>query len=1269
MRSIRTKITTVTVSVLVIVMAFATVFGVAAIRNIGNRSAEQTLLLMCETGQKNLNHYLMSVEQSVEMVSAYVESDLDGLDDAHLQAHLDRVGKIFQRLSYKTDGMLTYYYRIDPDVSQAVKGFWYVNLDGEGFQAHEVTDITLYDTQDTSSLVWFTVPKTTGQAVWLPPYITDNLDVRVISYNVPVYFERQFVGVIGIEIDYSMMAEEVNHITLYDNGYAFINDAEGKIIYHPHMDVATMETQPDVPDGLLSDSQFIRYVWDGVEKMAVCLPLCNGVRLNVAVPIREINAVWKSWIITIVIVFCALLAAFIAVIMRFAGRITRPLRELTQVAEQIDEGNYDHTLEYDGNDEIGVLTRTFGRASANLKSYITDLNDLTRRLTLQKESLSALLDNMPALNFSKDAETGAYLYCNQGFAEYTHRATPADVVGLTDFDIFDRETAAHFAADDRRALSMDAPYVFFEDVLDAEGTPRQFRTTKMKFHDSTGRLCLLGMCMDVTELERIRRESEQTQAAYQEALTTSAIYENVVDALSEDYFDIYYVDVETGEYIEYGAWTEEGKRTNEKRGADFFAETRGNAPNYIHEEDLERFMASIEKEKLLGEIKRHGALILHYRLLINGVPTYVSMKATRISGDDRHIIIGVSNVDSQVKDRMAAEHAREERKTYKRLSALNGNLIVLYFVDPDTEQYVEFSSTRAYENYGIAKQGAGFFDSIYANSLKTVHPEDQTLVQSQLTKKNVLEAIRQDGVFVMNYRLLIGDVPSYVRLKAAMIDEDGKPNLIIGVFDEDAQVRQEQEYARNLSAARRMATIDSLTGIKNKHAYAQWEEKINEKIGGGAQEPFAVVVCDVNNLKAVNDLYGHKEGDACIRNACAKICKVFDHSPVFRIGGDEFVVLLSGDDYSRREALMEQINAVPEDRTQIRIGATIASGMAEYDKYRHYSLLSVFEEADKAMYERKQALKESFQSEGQAPGGQPDPEYIPVINTRKRILIVDDIEMNREIMGDLLQDDYDILYASDGIEALQTLRSHSDEIDLVLLDLQMPNMNGREVIAEMQVDEDLMGIPVVFLTVDQAAELDCLKIGAMDFIPKPYPDIEIVKARIDKCIELSEDRDLIRNTERDKLTGLLNKDYFLRYVNRLDQVYKNTKLDAVVCDVNRFHSVNKQYGRQFGDLVLRSIGLSLRKLARKTGGIGCRQGGDTFLLYCPHQDDYEPLLREFLSDVFAEAEIAGKVGIRFGVFTDARQAPEIEERFERAKIAADRVKDDPEAICGFYEDS
>ena len=376
MHSIKTRITAMTVCVVVIVMVVATALGVNAIRDIGNHNAEQTLLLLCQTGQKDLDYYFQNVESSVKTVAAFVQSDLDGVEDEDLQAHINRVSDVFQKLAYNTNGVLTYYYRIDPEVSGNVKGFWYINTDGDGFKEHEVTDITEYDTSDTSTLVWFTVPKATGKGVWLPPYITENLGARVISYNVPIYFDEQFIGVIGIEIDYSTMAEVVNHITLYDHGYAFLHDEEGRMIYHPQMDVTTMEVLPQVPDGLLSNDKFIRYSYDGVEKQAVWLPLSNGMRLAVTTPVQEINAVWHKWIIEITIVFAVLLVAFVVLIVTFSGRITKPLQKLTKAAEEISEGNYDTNLDYDRQDEVGILTASFKKLIKELRIYIKNLNDM-----------------------------------------------------------------------------------------------------------------------------------------------------------------------------------------------------------------------------------------------------------------------------------------------------------------------------------------------------------------------------------------------------------------------------------------------------------------------------------------------------------------------------------------------------------------------------------------------------------------------------------------------------------------------------------------------------------------------------------------------------------------------------------------------------------------------------------------------------------------------------------------------------------------------------
>lgn len=309
MHSLRKRIIWLSVCAVVAAVIAVTVFSTILIRNDRHDESDQLLLLLCETGERNLDNYFNGVQNSVGKVSSFVEKDIDGLETEQLERHIYRVEKYFEELAYRTAGVLTYYYRIDPEVSESVKGFWYTNVNGDGFIKHEVTDITLYDTQDTSRLIWFTVPKHTGSPIWLPPYITENLNKRVISYNVPIKWHGKFVGVVGIEIDYSTMAEQVESIRLFSNGYAFVNDAEGNVYYHPRIDVASLseEEMPEVPDGLMSESTFVRYTFEGENKQGVWLPLSNGMRLNVVVPVSEIMGEWQYMIWKIIAASAAVL--------------------------------------------------------------------------------------------------------------------------------------------------------------------------------------------------------------------------------------------------------------------------------------------------------------------------------------------------------------------------------------------------------------------------------------------------------------------------------------------------------------------------------------------------------------------------------------------------------------------------------------------------------------------------------------------------------------------------------------------------------------------------------------------------------------------------------------------------------------------------------------------------------------------------------------------------------------------------------------------------
>ena len=376
MKSLRARYTILTVIVVILAVSVVSATSVIFIRNNEQRKSDQLLLLLCETGEKNLDYYFNSVQKSVEKVAAYVESDLDDPQKADLETHIEHAREYFEDIAYKTNGVLTYYYRTDPSLSDKVKGFWYTNLDGSGFVEHQVTDITKYDTSDTSQLVWYTVPKNLGESIWLPPYITDNLNVRVISYNVPVYWQGNFVGVVGIEIDYSVMAEQVDSVRLYNNGYAFLSDNEGNLFYHPHIDVSKLNenNKPEIPEGLVSSSTFIRYKYDGTEKVAAWLPLSNGMRLVVSTPVSEAEGDWQKLVLNIIIVAAEVLFVTILLTYVFSKRISKPLKQLTRAAQQAENGEYNFELNYNGSDEIGVLTKTFKDLALNVKDHINDLN-------------------------------------------------------------------------------------------------------------------------------------------------------------------------------------------------------------------------------------------------------------------------------------------------------------------------------------------------------------------------------------------------------------------------------------------------------------------------------------------------------------------------------------------------------------------------------------------------------------------------------------------------------------------------------------------------------------------------------------------------------------------------------------------------------------------------------------------------------------------------------------------------------------------------------
>ena len=517
----------------------------------------------------------------------------------------------------------------------------------------------------------------------------------------------------------------------------------------------------------------------------------------------------------------------------------------------------------------------------------------------------------------------------------------------------------------------------------------------------------------------------------------------IAQALSGDFESVYYVDLKTDAYTEYTARNSCERLGSELGGANFFGECCRNIPGAVYSGDQARMLAFMDKRALLETLEAEQTASIVYRLLIDGAPARYRLKAVR-AGDGRHTVIGVSKAPEP------ARHAGEGNAPGGKVpfasiaQALAADYFSIYYVDTDTDRFIEYSADADYDTLGIEKAGDDFFNLSRTNIRRVIHPEDKDKVLAAFTKKNLLAEMEKGGTFTLNYRLMFGDKVNYVAMKASRMADENDHHIVIGVNNINAQVQRQMDYDaaraqsdtysriaqalsweyysiypvntesggfieysssqgfRKLQAEqngadsfkhcrrsvlrmpddldrkyivigisnvdeqmkreqemvviRDKANRDALTGVRSKHAYVDAVAEINTHIDMGQVQPFSVVVCDVNGLKTVNDTQGYHAGDKLIQSASEILCGTFRHSPVYRVGGDEFVVIMHGHDHARRAALMAELRA-QNRRNREDGGVVIACGMSEWRTDSDNRFEAVFDRADTAMYENKTALK------------------------------------------------------------------------------------------------------------------------------------------------------------------------------------------------------------------------------------------------------------------------------------------------------------------------
>ena len=264
---------------------------------------------------------------------------------------------------------------------------------------------------------------------------------------------------------------------------------------------------------------------------------------------------------------------------------------------------------------------------------------------------------------------------------------------------------------------------------------------------------------------------------------SGATYANVASSLAADYFVLFYVNTRTDEYIIYTPSEDNIDFMEKKRSKNFFTDGIKMATRIVNEEDREEFVTSFTKEKILKALEEEGRFALTHRINKKGKTEYVCIKAMPMSKDHEHIIIGVSNVDAQMKQHRAIERLKREQIVSSRICALVDNYLCMYTVNLEDETYVEVTSKGVgSEAFGFAHEGVNFFDRCREEAKRVVYEEDYKEFMKEFSREKVLETIAKEKIYVISYRMNYYGAVLRGSLKAATVKESDGEKLIIGLY-------------------------------------------------------------------------------------------------------------------------------------------------------------------------------------------------------------------------------------------------------------------------------------------------------------------------------------------------------------------------------------------------------------------------------------------------------------------------------------------------------
>lgn len=421
MRSIKTKIALLVVLCTTIACAIQ---GSISIQNSRSAIASDSAMIMseaCENRSSEINAYLNSIEQSVDTLAEYAIANLNDLDSfktspQYVLSYTKRFEQVLAASAVHTDGAITAYVRYNPDFTDPKSGIFFMrNNINEDFYTVEPTDFSIYEKDDFAHVGWYYIPVNNGKPTWMSPYLNENIGVYMISYVVPLFKDGESIGIVGMDIDFTMVENMVDRDSIYESTQCFVLGEDNTVMYHQTLDFGTdLESVNENGglDGLCgalnSDSygSMFDLTMDGIEKSAIISPLRNGMKLVITANVEEINANSDHLYLVIntagtIILILAAIVGFV-----FSSRMAKPIILLNKAAKEIAEGNLDVSVECKSKDEIGTLADSISKTVLRLHDYIEYIDQISSVLnSIAQGNLDFTLTKDYAGEFAKIKES------------------------------------------------------------------------------------------------------------------------------------------------------------------------------------------------------------------------------------------------------------------------------------------------------------------------------------------------------------------------------------------------------------------------------------------------------------------------------------------------------------------------------------------------------------------------------------------------------------------------------------------------------------------------------------------------------------------------------------------------------------------------------------------------------------------------------------------------------------------------------------------------